>query len=137
MVVKLFEPLIGDAQQTARDRLHKYRESYKGDHKPFCKGICLDLRTTIFMSDARAISPWGNFVYFLFGAAPRVPIYIGQSTNVFARIGAHVNGISRGGRLPDPHELIDIALMRFETEDDMALAERLMINHFTPKYNRQ
>jgi hypothetical protein len=77
--------------------------------------------------DGESFDPAGFFVYLLWGDDPQTPIYVGESGNVFARIGAHMREKSDAIRR--------VQLFRCETVDVMHDTEARLIKHFAPPLN--
>jgi hypothetical protein len=76
-------------------------------------------------------NPGGYYVYILWGDDPDIPLYVGQSTNVFARIGQH---------LGDPRKralMKRLQLIRCDAEHVMNAAEARLIRSYGPVFNVQ
>ena len=73
--------------------------------------------------------PNGYFVYLLWGSNPDTPLYVGRSTNVFARVGAHMNNRRRRGSVRG------VQFLRCANATVMAELEWTLILKFQPPWN--
>jgi predicted GIY-YIG superfamily endonuclease len=73
-------------------------------------------------------NPWGFFVYILW--SNETVIYVGQSTNVFSRVGSHLT--SEKSSL-----LTGVSFIRCESEQEMLQLEWSLIRHYRPRFNLQ
>jgi len=81
---------------------------------------------------AKGMSPRGCFVYMLWERkGAEKPIYVGKSTNIFARIGDHMRDPARRKRIGW------VTFIRCEDTDRMKRAERKWIGHYKPELNIQ
>jgi hypothetical protein len=79
---------------------------------------------------SESFDPAGYFVYLLWGNDPDTPIYVGKSTNILARLGAHMLD---GEKRPVTRR---VQLFRCETADVMDDTELLLIRHYRPPFNQ-
>lgn len=88
------------------------------------------LHATAAREDAiGAIDPNGLYVYCLWGVSTHRPLYVGQSRNLFGRLGQHFGD-------PTRKDLIRrVTLTRCETTEQMMELERRLIVHFRPRLN--
>lgn len=76
-----------------------------------------------------AIDTSGYVVYFLWGDDLEQPLYIGRSTNVLARLGAHLgHGTKR-------RSVRKVSMIRCPTEQVMCKVEERMIRIYRPPWN--
>jgi len=73
--------------------------------------------------------PRGFFVYLMYADDPLIPIYIGQSSNVLARLGAHMTNVERRYRVTR------VDLIRCSTPQQMSTVEANLINRHRPELN--
>lgn len=81
-------------------------------------------------SIAEAFDPTGYFVYLIWGDDPETPLYVGKSTNILARLGAHMTSDKR----PVTRQ---IQLFRCDDSDVMEITEARLIRHFRPPLNKR
>lgn len=74
------------------------------------------------------IDPHGFHVYLLWGESKERPIYIGQSTNILARLGSHMGGEKR----PLTRA---VEILRLNSFSEMAATEKRLIMKFQPPLN--
>lgn len=77
----------------------------------------------------KAFDPDGCFVYCLWGRDRKVPIYVGKSTNILSRLGAHMNDSTK--RILTYR----ITLLRCANEMQMDATERRLIARYQPELN--
>lgn len=76
-----------------------------------------------------AIDPTGFFVYCLWGSSDRRPVYVGRSTNVVARLGAHLGDQVKRGIVRR------VTLTRCPDFESMCRLEEQLIGHYRPEFN--
>ncbi len=76
-----------------------------------------------------AFDPRGHFVYCLWGVDSRTPLYVGMSSNVLARLGAHLGDSAKRPLIRK------VTLLRCKTEKQMKRTETRMIAQFQPPMN--
>jgi hypothetical protein len=76
------------------------------------------------------VNPYGFFVYLLWTARMDRPLYVGQSINVFARVGAHVV------RPEIRPRIARVTLIRCYSEADMHKTESKLIAFYEPTLNK-
>lgn len=76
------------------------------------------------------INPRGWYVYILWpGKDAEKPLYVGRSSNIFARLGSHMN---------DPQKRYDtwwVSIIECNGETDMCETEGRLIGHYRPRLN--
>lgn len=77
-----------------------------------------------------AFDPHGCFTYCLWGDDPQRPLYVGQSTNILARLGSHL-----GDGLKRPH-IQRVTVTRHDGPEAMCRAEAGLIALHQPPWNR-
>uniref|UniRef100_A1UJS0 Excinuclease ABC, C subunit domain protein n=2 Tax=unclassified Mycobacterium TaxID=2642494 RepID=A1UJS0_MYCSK len=73
-------------------------------------------------------NPHGGFVYLLWGEDPNTPLYVGQSTNILSRLGAHMGDKTKRALVKR------VQLIRCSTEK-LADTEWRLIQHYQPPLN--
>lgn len=82
------------------------------------------------LPDPATLIPLKRFyVYVLRNAAGEI-VYVGQSHNVFGRVGAHVKDVDKGA------EVDTIQLIECTSAGHMDYLERALIYEWAPKFNR-
>lgn len=84
-----------------------------------------------FVSEAvgDSFDPHGNFVYLLWGTNPSTPLYVGQSTNLFSRIGNHFSN-------PQKRQCIkSVQFIRCRSVAIMNGLEARLIYQYSPPWN--
>lgn len=76
-----------------------------------------------------AFDPRGNFVYCLWGSDTDIPLYVGMSTNILARLGTHLNDAEKRRRVER------VTLIRCKTDRQMRQAEVRLIGEYQPPLN--
>lgn len=79
--------------------------------------------------DGDVFNPNGFFVYLLWGANPERPLYVGQSTNVFSRVGTHMDNPRRRPSIRD------VQFIRCHNAVTMMELESALILKFDPPWN--
>lgn len=74
-------------------------------------------------------NPNGYFVYLLWGVNPGAPLYVGQSANVFGRIGSHLGNPERRPYVKS------VQLIRCPNEAKMMELESRLIHKYSPSWN--
>lgn len=74
-------------------------------------------------------NPHGFFVYLLWGDDTERPIYVGESANVLGRLGTHVSG-------PHGQRIRSVSFIRCDSEGQMHVTERELIDLYQPELNR-
>lgn len=75
--------------------------------------------------------PRGYFVYVLWGRDERRPLYVGQSTNILARLGDHL------GDRKKRYGVTRVSVFRCKSEGQMDKHEARLIAEFQPPWNTQ
>lgn len=76
-----------------------------------------------------AFDPRGFFVYCLWGAEDDRPLYVGQSSNILARLGSHLGD-------PAKRRLVrSVTLVRCSTYRRMMTLEGRLIRKYNPQFN--
>lgn len=73
--------------------------------------------------------PEGYFVYILWGDDEQHPVYVGKSTNILSRLGAHLGNRSKR------RATRRIQLIRCTSQHAMDKTEALLIVHYRPQLN--
>lgn len=76
------------------------------------------------------LNPHGFYVYILWPASEDRPLYIGQSTNVLARVGTHIVNPAKRPRITR------ITLIKCYSEAAMHETEGRLIDFYEPELNR-
>lgn len=79
--------------------------------------------------DGDVFDPNGYFVYLLWGVSANRPLYVGRSTNVFARVGSHMGN---GRRRPS---IKNVQFLRCRNAATMVELEYALILKFNPPWN--
>lgn len=77
------------------------------------------------------MDPRGYFVYLLWGHDPDVPLYVGQSTNLFGRLGSHLNDHDKRDHI------IKVGIIRCADGMSMCETETRLIGLYKPPWNVQ
>jgi hypothetical protein len=80
---------------------------------------------------ADGFDPSGFFVYLLYAEDADRPVYVGKSTNLMARLGAHMTAQDRR------HRIRTISIIRCKTELSMNITEGKLIERHQPELNVQ
>lgn len=75
------------------------------------------------------LDPHGYYVYLLWGAREDAPLYVGQSTNIYGRLGDHMRAADRRYRVKR------ITVIRCKTASQMEQTEMRLIRHYRPELN--
>lgn len=76
-----------------------------------------------------SFDPRGYFVYVLWGSHPEVPVYVGQSTNILARLGSHLGDKAK-------RTLVErVQLIRCRGQHGMNRLEAELIYKYNPTLN--
>jgi predicted GIY-YIG superfamily endonuclease len=75
------------------------------------------------------IDPGGFYVYLLWGDDETRPLYVGQSTNIFSRLGSHMSDPKKRYRIQT------VSVIRCETERQMGTTELRLIRKYRPELN--
>lgn len=86
--------------------------------------------TASFVATEGCIDPVGIFVYALYGDSRTTPLYVGQTANIFMRLGRHYTD-SR--KRPDIRR---ISLLRCATRHQAIRLERELIQALNPPWNK-
>lgn len=78
---------------------------------------------------ADELDPHGYYVYCLWGDDPDRPLYVGQSSNILARLGSHLSNRSRRAAVRR------ISLTRCKTHTRMCKTEMQLIDLYQPPLN--
>ncbi len=91
----------------------------------------LRVRAELLASDGDGIDPAGFYVYLLWAAgADDVPVYVGRSGNILARLGTHLGN-------PEKRAGVGwITLIRCTSEAAMVRREGELIRKYRPAWNR-
>lgn len=81
--------------------------------------------------DGDVFDPNGHFVYLLWGNNPNTPLYVGRSTNVFSRVGTHMDNPRRR------RSIQGVQFIRCRNADTMVNLEWTLILKFQPPWNIQ
>lgn len=73
--------------------------------------------------------PEGFYVYLLWGTEPDKPLYVGLSTNILSRLGAHLTNPERRDHI------IRVGLIQCDDEHAMRETERRLIAGYKPPWN--
>lgn len=73
--------------------------------------------------------PHGHFVYLLWGDDLKTPVYVGRTSNLFARPGKHLNDHRK------KDEIKSISVIRCESEGESVVVEAELIRKHQPKLN--
>lgn len=87
----------------------------------------LATRASVNLNDS--FNPNGFYVYALWGKDDACPLYVGQSTNVLARLGSHLGDRNKRGHVER------VTLIRCRGPREMDLTERELIKHHRPPWN--
>jgi hypothetical protein len=88
-----------------------------------------DLSAVQIEGEPAGFDPRGFFVYLLWGAGSDKPLYVGQSTNVLARLGSHLGNPARR------YQIERVTLVRCRTARQMDDTEMRLITKHQPPMN--
>lgn len=107
------------------DQLHASYESQLAKRDRQLQKLLTGVRSASLRA---AFDPHGWFVYFLWGDDER-PLYIGRSSNVLARLGAHLSH-------PEKRPAVrGVSMRRCDTEQVMIDLEEALIRRYRPPWN--
>jgi hypothetical protein len=108
----------------AREKAAERRAQREAERERRTLGLAVSLNLI-----DHAFDPRGFFVYLLWGDNIERPLYVGQSRNLFARLGQHMSNRER------KHLVKRVQVMRCKSEADMTSTENRLIALYQPPLN--